>query len=177
MVKRLEGLQQLTSLDIQVEEASDTNQENENVNEIDNFSFICRMPNLTVIYLENIKLPDDLTPFFSHHFSAITFRHCNVTESNFSNLDANAVYPDHLDLADNQISDATIFTNMQWDWGGNNVYYLVLNGNPLTKLGDRIGTESPSFETFDFLASGQNAIGLSLTDTDFEEYTFAWYRD
>lgn len=143
--------------------------------EIDSLSFICDMNNLTYICLENIDLPDDLSPLFSHHFEDIILTSCNLTEHSFSYLKDDAFYPSHLELEGNQIKDATIFTAMQnklVDGDINAVYRLGLSKNPLEKLGDCLTNKW-------LLQYGENLEGISLRlyGTDFEEYSFEWMTD
>lgn len=161
-------LQQLTCL--RMEPPEETIQ-----NTIDDFSFICQMPNLTIIAVENMELPDDLSPLFSHHFQWISLNNCNLTECRFADLGENPIYPNSLYLAHNQISDASVITSMYGNWGENTIYYLDLSWNPLTNLGD----VPSSFGDFDPLFdSDANSVGLDLSGTSFEgEYDFGWIND
>lgn len=140
---------------------------------IDDLSFMNDLPELTRVEFYCVNLPDDLSPFFSHHFIWVNLDNCNITEKAFAGLDQNSIYPDSLSLRNNRISDASAIMDIYGNWGENTVYSLDLSWNPLTKLGD-----IPSgFGDFDPMKSDQSGIGLYLEGTDFDEYTFQWLRD
>lgn len=145
------------------------------VDQIDDLSFVCDMPNLTSLTLKNIDLPDDLSPLFSHSFQKIVLSNCNITEEDFFDLGDDVLYPRRLDLPWNQIKDATVLTAMQTkllSGTPNAVYCLCLGENPLEKLGDYL-TEERLMQCEESIGG----ISLSLHGTDFEEYSFGWFTD
>lgn len=141
---------------------------------VSDLSFVRQMPSLTRITFENVYLPDDLSLFFERHFEYVGLRNCGITEDAFAGLNANASYPDRLDLPYNRISDATALTAMQGDWGGNNIDYLDLSWNPLTVL----GTVTPPHNGEEqVLWSRLGAIGLILNGTAFDGDSYCFIHD
>ena len=54
---------------------------------IDDLSFIEEMPELNALILQNINLPADLSPLFSHKIERIQLRACGITERSFDGMD------------------------------------------------------------------------------------------
>ena len=167
----LRQLKQLESLDIRLNESDPFSPAI--ADKIDDLSFVYDMPNLKEIVLENIDLPDDLSVLFSHHFWFIRLYGCNITESDFSNLDSDVFYPVYLLLGYNQIKDATIITAMQrkmMDGTGNAIYQLDLSNNPLKKIG-----ECMTFEWLEQYGRDLGDVSLDFSGTNFAECSFDWY--
>ena len=138
---------------------------------IKDISFISNMSNLVSISLENINLPDDLSPLFSHYFYIISLRGCDINEKSFLNLQDDSYYPQILNLQYNQIVDATILTAMQSDWENNAVYQLDILYNPLIEIGDFITSEKLE------ICNAPTGIALELYGTEFSEYSLNWFTD
>lgn len=165
----LKQLQQLEILDIWLNWSTPFSPDI--ADKIDDLFFVCDMPNLMRISLKNIDLPDDLSPFFSHHFEGVSLWGCNVTENDFADLGEDVFYPRLLGLLYNQIKDATIITAMQTRLltdPRNAVRHLGLGYNPIEELGDCLTEEQ---------LSDYEDLALGLEGTDFAEYSFDWFTD
>jgi len=175
--EELENFSVLTSLCIKLNRPIDLSENGFDImgtdiaDTIKDISFISNMSNLVSISLENINLPDDLSPLFSHYFYIISLRGCDINEKSFLNLQDDSYYPQILNLQYNQIVDATILTAMQSDWENNAVYQLDISYNPLIEIGDFITSEKLE------ICNAPTGIALELYGTEFSEYSLNWFTD